>query len=290
MPRKIELQLTPKDFKNILFSHGWLVLAPYEYNEKPLSLKFPYDIPAGQGIIEIRAIDRGCELIVLKGPFKTAQKITERVLALDTDFKKIYRQAGDDPDFAWFKKRKFGRLLRTPTLFEDCLKTIFSANTVFKRTITMTQKLVALYGTDIDGRCAFPTPQRLAKVKEKELREKLGCGYRAPYLLSLIEKALEKPDIFLRDGWKALDSERFAEEISAVKGIGPGAVNNISCIYQKPKSFVIDSYVVKRAEELWGVKPDKLEQYLHDKYDSFGTFGPIVFWFDMVRHWKENRE
>jgi len=79
-------------------------------------------------------------------------------------------------------------------------------------------------------------------------------------------------------------------EIRAVKGIGPGAVNNIGCIYQRPKSFVIDSNVVKRAEELRGVKPDKLEQYLRDKYGRFETFAPIVFWFDIVRHWKENRE
>jgi 3-methyladenine DNA glycosylase/8-oxoguanine DNA glycosylase len=290
MPRKIELKLAPKDLKVILFSHGWLVLAPYEYNENPLSLKFPYDTPGGCGLIEIRAAGRHCELVVHRGSFKTAQKITERVLALDCDLKKTYRLAGADPQFAWFKKRKFGRLLRTPTLFEDCLKTIFSANTVFKRTITMTQKLVALYGTDIAGYRAFPTPRRLAKVREKEFREKIGCGYRAPYLISLIEKALEKPDIFVGDGWKALDSDRFAGEISAVKGIGPGAVNNISCIYQKPQSFVIDSYVVKRAEELWGVKPDRLENYLKNKYGRFDTFAPIVFWFDMVRLWKENRK
>ena len=128
------------------------------------------------------------------------------------------------------------------------------------------------------------------KVKESELREKIGCGYRAPYILSLVAKALEHPDIFLGDGWKNLDNDRFAETISAVKGIGPGAVNNIGCIYQKPKSFVIDSYVIKRAEELWGVRPDRLENYLEKKYARFESFAPLVFWFDMVRYWKENKE
>jgi len=290
MTRIIEFKLTPKDFKNILFSHGWLVLAPYEYIEKPLSMKFPYDLPDGQGIIEIKAAGRECELVVHKGSPKTAQKLTERVLALDVDFKRLYRLAAGNPNFDWFKKRKFGRLLRTPTLFEDCLKTILSANTVFKRTITMSQKLVDTYGKKIDRFRAFPTPQRLKKVSEKELREKIGCGYRAPYLRSLIEKSLEKPDFFLGDGWKELDNDRFAEEISAVKGIGPGAVNNIGCIYQKPAAFVIDSYVIKRAEELWGVKPDKLETYLQKKYARFGSFAQLVFWFDIVRHWNENKE
>ena len=290
MARNFPLKLSAKDFKNIIFSHGWMALAPYEYEEKTLSLKFPYDTPSGRGIVEIRAAGGKCELVAHKGSMKNAQKTAERVLALDVDFKKVYRLAGSDPDFDWLKKRKYGRLLRTPTLFEDCLKTIFSANTVFKRTITMTQKLVETYGEKIDGLQAFPTPQRLVKVKEDELRNKIGCGYRAPYLRSLFKTALEKPEIFLGDGWKELTNERFAEELLAVKGIGPGAVNNIGCIYQKPAGFVIDSYVVKRAEELWGVKPDKLEKYLHDKYARFEAFAPIVFWFDMVRHWQENKE
>lgn len=77
------------------------------------------------------------------------------------------------------KTEKFGWLFRSPTLFEDMVKTICTCNTNWKRTKTMCLSLCAI--SRIAG--SFPTPKDIVEIPVAELQKKTGLGYRAPWVM-----------------------------------------------------------------------------------------------------------
>ncbi|CAM9340689.1 unnamed protein product, partial [Hapterophycus canaliculatus] len=81
------------------------------------------------------------------------------------------------------KKRGYGRLFRSPTLFEDMVKCITGCNMKFSGTIRMNKLLCEEFGRDQ----AFPTPEDLIGVKAEDLKERAKVGYRGDRILRLAE-------------------------------------------------------------------------------------------------------
>jgi len=77
--------------------------------------------------------------------------------------------------FPTAKKIGYGRLFRSPTLYEDIVKTMTNVNTTFSRTQTMNTLICQHYGTD----GAFPSASTLGKVSQEDIQENCSVGYRA---------------------------------------------------------------------------------------------------------------
>ena len=113
------------------------------------------------------------------------------ILDLDQDFTEFYALARQEPKLARMVDRNAGRVLRSPTLFEDVIRTILTTNTLWKHTLRMCRELTTRYGEaspcepDLQ---AFPTAERLAQVDEPILREECRMGYRAPYVNELAKR------------------------------------------------------------------------------------------------------
>ena len=74
----------------------------------------------------------------------------------------------EDPDLAWAAQGA-GRLLRSPTVFEDVVKTICTTNCTWSATVRMVSALVGTLGrpaVGAPGRRAFPTPAAMAQAGE----------------------------------------------------------------------------------------------------------------------------
>ena len=115
------------------------------------------------------------------------------MLGLEQDLRPFYAAAAGEPKLAHVPAGAYGRILRSPTLFEDTVKTILTTNTAWSGTKRMNQALVDLYGEPLTAdpaRRAFPTPARLAEVPAEELRA-AGLGYRAPYINELARRVAE---------------------------------------------------------------------------------------------------
>lgn len=90
----------------------------------------------------------------------------------------------------WFEShaqaaaRGFGRTYRSPSLFEDMVKTITNCNIKFGRTMLMNQLLVKHFG---QAGLAFPSPGDLCNVSEAHLRETAKVGYRAKRIILLAQ-------------------------------------------------------------------------------------------------------
>src|SRR5206468_6501523 len=107
------------------------------------------------------------------------------VLRLDEDLSGFYDAAREDPDLSWVTAGA-GRMLRSPTVFEDVVKTICTTNCAWSATVRMATALVVELGVEApDGGRAFPSPAEMAEADDEFYRDVVRAGYRGPYLRAL---------------------------------------------------------------------------------------------------------
>ena len=119
-----------------------------------------------------------------------ATDLVRRLLCLEDDLEAIVANAPNDPLLREAYETHRGlRLVEDPS-FGCLISFICSAQMRVSRIHRMVSALATEYGEAIrwNGETyhAFPTPDRLARATEEELRE-LGLGYRAPYVVRTAE-------------------------------------------------------------------------------------------------------
>lgn len=287
----IKLPLTPKEFRATIMSHGYFWLSPTIGTETPPSIIIPYNLPNRKGCIRIATNGRNVELETLAGSDENALYMANLCLSLDLDIKPMQKIARLDDRWQWLIDEKKGRFLRSPSVFEDCCKAIFTINIQWIRSVQMaevaTRKLGVSTGAIHDGKAirAFPTAARLGREDVDSLRKLLNCGFRAKFILSLCDVASDNPDLFFGDSWRNMTPDEFCREVGIVSGMGPMSIAYVSRLYGKTNSYHMDSWVVKRCAKLWGLSEKEVEKHVERRYREFGSWGPSVFWFELTRYW-----
>jgi len=275
--------LSPAQLRATILSHGWFSLEPVKASIDPPYFTTAFDLPIGRGAFEVSVRNGACKLKVLTGSKKACAQVANNCLSVDVVPDSLYSVGGKK--WQWLEKNSMGRFLRSPSLFEDCCKVICSTNTTWQRTETMVQNMVVKFGRTVGKNIAFPTPENILGLDERTLRAETGCGFRAKYILNLAMKAVDDPSMFSGDGGKALGIDSFYSLLTSVKGIGPASANYLSLVYWKPKGFNIDAYVQRRCRERWGIEEEEIQDFLIKRYAPFKQNAPIVFWFDITKHW-----
>ena len=113
------------------------------------------------------------------------------MLRLDDDLSAFYARAAEDPELAWAAAGA-GRMLRSPTVFEDLVKTICTTNCTWSATVRMVTALVerARNGRAC-GRRTFPTPAAMAAAGDDFYAGVAKAGYRGAYLRSIAADVAE---------------------------------------------------------------------------------------------------
>src|SRR5437773_4062137 len=126
---------TPRDFnfRRTVLSHGWCALQPFEFDKQSWTLIRVLDLgPGAPATVEISSTERGINIHTSRRVGKKAAAQIERdvrhMFRLDDDLREFYQAMTGDPDFAWVAKESAGRLLRSPTVFEDLVKMICTTN------------------------------------------------------------------------------------------------------------------------------------------------------------------
>ena len=159
----------PVDLGRTLLSHGFVELPPMRIDEDVPALEVTLLADRRTArTIDIRAGRKGHARMSVLGRAPSQQlagKLLDRarhVLALDEDLSAFYELVSSDADLAWARAGA-GRLVRSPTVFEDVIKTICTTNTVWSATTKMVTALVTNLGAAAPGgRHAFPTPEVMA--------------------------------------------------------------------------------------------------------------------------------
>jgi 3-methyladenine DNA glycosylase/8-oxoguanine DNA glycosylase len=154
----------PVDFRRTVLSHGLADLPPNSIPEDGSRLETVLRVGEQAWLVSLEpeAEGRAC-LRVLRGRPSAAvgaeiQRQVRHMLRLDEDLSSFYAAAAADPGLAWAAAGA-GRMLRSPTVFEDVVKTICTTNCAWSGTVRMVSALVGELGLPVAGagdRRAFP--------------------------------------------------------------------------------------------------------------------------------------
>ncbi len=277
----------PFSLASTVRSHGWWQLAPFAYDEAANRLIYIDHLTSGRVVrLSIREIDTQVEVELTGGPsLEDSQEITCKVnwmLELDQDFSDFYALARQEPKLQHIVETARGRVLRSPTLFEDVVKTILTTNTQWGGTKRMVQLLVDHYGEALPEdpqQKAFPTPQRLAIASEEDLRQMTRLGYRAPYVAELASQvdsgALDLEAIKA----SSLPTPLLRKQLLAIKGVGGYAAANLLMILGRYDFIPIDSWALKVVSHEWyGGEPISPAQ-VEAAFERWGQWKGLAYWF-----------
>src|SRR5689334_19001927 len=132
---KFSLEIkTPRrfSFRHTVGSHGWFDLPPFEHVEGTNQLRYVFQPAGNDPAISVVIAKRRSKLIVdLQDKPKDADRIlggVRHILRLDDNLDEFYRAVEIDERLSWIADVNAGRLLRSPTVWEDLIKTICTTN------------------------------------------------------------------------------------------------------------------------------------------------------------------
>jgi 3-methyladenine DNA glycosylase/8-oxoguanine DNA glycosylase len=276
----------PFNFLSVVNSHGWRQLAPFSYDENSHTLCYVLRLSNGR-VVELKLRDGvGGVLVETEKLDKTERRdVADAVswmFGLDMDFSRFYTAARGEPKLKRSKKLARGRVLRSPTLFEDVIKTILTTNTLWTATKNMTLKLVNELGESLPEdrmKKSFPTPEAIAASSPKFLQEKIRVGYRAGAIHQLAVHVAS--GMFDLESLKASDlpTLELRKELLTMNGVGPYAAANLLLIMGRTDFIPIDSWALKLVSHEWydgkPVTPKDVEKHFED----WGEFKGLAFWF-----------
>ena len=272
-------------------SHGWCVLPPFEFDKTAWSLiRVLGDDETMPITVTISAVGNDLKVATSGRVGKSASEEIIRhvrhIFRLDDDMNQFYRDISDEPEFAWIAAEGAGRLLRSPTVFEDLVKMICTTNCSWTLTEKMVSGLVRSLGREAnDGRKSFPTPDAMARQRLKFFTDKLRAGYRAAYLKELAQRVASGAlDV---ESWSSSDLpvDELLKEMKSVKGVGNYAAENLLKLIGRYDGLALDSWTraqFARARNNGRVASDKK---IARFYARFNSWRGLVLWCDMTRHW-----
>jgi 3-methyladenine DNA glycosylase/8-oxoguanine DNA glycosylase len=290
----------PFNFTSVVNSHGWRQLAPFSYDESSKALSYIFRLSSGR-VIELKMNDGKDTLSVETEKLnkKEQKEVTEAVswmFGLDMDFSAFHAASRAEPKLAHAKKQALGRVLRSPTLFEDVIKTILTTNTLWAATINMTRRLVDEFGVGAstatppplraENTKSFPAPQAIAASDPETIREKIRVGYRAPAIHDLaVRVASGKFDLETLKH-SALPTLELRKELMTINGVGPYAAANLLMILGRHDFIPIDSYALKMVSHEWYKGRPITAREVEKRFEKWGVYKGLAFWF---WNWKYNQ-
>jgi 3-methyladenine DNA glycosylase/8-oxoguanine DNA glycosylase len=279
----------PVDLKRTLLSHGFVELPPFVLDEGVPSLELTLALDGKARTVEIRPGRRTHALVNVVGrrpSAPTAKLLVARirhVLGLDEDLSGFYELVADDPDLAWAAEGA-GRMIRSPSVFEDVVKTICTTNCAWSATVRMVGALVTNLGAAAPGgRHAFPTPEAMAAADERFYKEVVRAGYRGPYFHALAaDVASGRLDLEeLLD--PELPDDDVATRLLALPGVGPYATAQMMMLLGRYSRLILDSWSRPKYAKLNGRKAS--DRTIERRFRRYKQYAGLAFWLYVTRDW-----
>jgi 3-methyladenine DNA glycosylase/8-oxoguanine DNA glycosylase len=285
------------NFWRTMYSHGWCSLLPFSVDKVRLALTRVLSLSDGS-LVLCRISDPDDSSLKIEvhshTPITSAQRreIKNQLamcLRLSEDFSDFYRAARRYPRYRWIAKVKAGRMLRSPSLFEDIVKMICTTNCSWALTEIMIQNLVGkLGGVFDDTHNSFPSAATLAGVSESFLRKEIKAGYRSPFLLEFAGKvAGGKLDV---EAWRSCDlsTDELSQQLRSIKGVGAYSAENLLKLLGRYDHLGLDSWSRAQYYSIYHHGRIVSDRTVERRYKDLGTWRGLFFWLEMTQHWYEH--
>ena len=284
----------PVDFARTLLSHGVADLPPNEIAPDSTILRTVLTEGESAWLVELTATGTGSARLST-GAGATAPRAAHRpalaaqirhMLRLDEDLSAFYLVASADPALDWVVAGA-GRMLRSPTVFEDLVKTICTTNCAWSATVRMVSALVGELGIAAAGapeRPGFPSPAAVAAAGDAFFRDVARAGYRGPYLRALADdvasgqldlEALNDP---------ALPDQEVADRLLQIAGVGPYAMAHMMMMLGRYRRLILDSWTRPKYRRVSG-RSRITDKGIERAFRSYRQFAGLAFWLVLTEDW-----
>ncbi len=225
---EIEIQ-PPAGFSlyETVHAHGWRHLHPFAWSEEHGTLDRIECFSGGQ--VVGMSIEQPSEHALRASISERVQEeeaiaSVRAMLQLDIALDDFHAFCTGRAELARIPEQKHGRMLRSPTLWEDTVKVIATSNTTWAQTRSMVARLCEHFGSPLVSdpmRHAFPAPRQIAAVSFEEFGAKARMGYRNDYVYKLATSIAEGGlDL---ESWKSdvIPSDVLRKRLLSLPGIGP---------------------------------------------------------------------
>jgi 3-methyladenine DNA glycosylase/8-oxoguanine DNA glycosylase len=304
----------PFDLELTVRSHGFYDLAPWTWDPVRRVLARPLRLAGGRTVrMEVAARAEpgpvpGLALqLTAEGRLRAAEVAEARAqvrtcLALDEDLGPFYRsvdalaagprrRAAPLPQLRWAVARGAGRLLRSPTVFEDAVKTLCTTNCTWALTRLMVAHLVARLGAPAPlGEHAFPAPEAMAAEGERFYRDVIRAGYRAPFMAALArDVASGALDV---EGFRdmALPTDELARRIRDLAGFGPYATEHLLRLLGRYDHLALDSWTRAKLARLRAKRKVPSDATIERWYAPYGRYAGLAMWLEVTADWHGGEE
>jgi 3-methyladenine DNA glycosylase/8-oxoguanine DNA glycosylase len=272
----------PISFAMTLRSHGCAALPPAEISDGGTWYRTVLHLGGRPRALEVRAREgrlvATTDELVDATSRHDAERALRRMFRLDENLAPFYARIVDDPRVAWAAAGA-GRLMASPSVFEDLVKTVCTTNCAWSGTERMTAALVAL------GEGSFPTAQRLAQTRESWFGKVARAGYRGAYLREIAGRvATGALDLEELRSDRGLDDAAVEEQLLALPGVGPYACAHVMMLLGRYRRLILDSWTRPTYLRLAGMKRAK-DRTIARAFAGYGEYAGLAFWLFLTRGW-----
>jgi 3-methyladenine DNA glycosylase/8-oxoguanine DNA glycosylase len=275
----------PISFARTVYSHGCAELPPAVVERSPLAYRRMFRL--GKRIVEIAVRERNGRLVAEaarslgRRDAAAVRCAIARMFRLHDDLSPFYARIANDEMLAW-SARGAGRILASPTVFEDVVKTICTTNCAWSATIRMTKALAELGGG------AFPDAATLAATPDSWYRDAARMGYRGPYVRAIAGGvATSELDLEPLANARLHDDEEVEQRLLALPGIGPYGAAHVMLILGRHRRLVLDSWTRPKYRRLAG-KKRAADSTIRRAFARYGDFAGLAFWLYLTRDWLDD--
>ncbi|MFO0982960.1 MAG: Fe-S cluster assembly protein HesB [Planctomycetota bacterium] len=285
LPQPFELRL-------VVESHGWFDLPPFCWQRDRGTLRTAWSVAGEPLAVEISAaanrllVTMTSAQALAPGVASGVVATVEQMLSLDQELAEFHAQARDQDAFSWVAERGAGRMLKSPTAFEDMVKVLLTTNCSWSLTVAMVKRLVDELGSEAPlGLRAFPTPQVMAERDERYYRERVRVGYRARALVELARRVASGE--LAPESWRDPGCARglVEERISSLLGFGPYAKGGLLRLLGHHDELALDSWCRAQYARRYHGGRRVSDGTIARRYASFGRYRGLALWLDLTRDW-----
>ena len=290
----MELKIpTPKhfSFRRTVASHGWYQLPPFGLDTEKWELFRVIDVGQKPPVTIVLTGRKTHVRINTSRPLTKSEvaivlRDARHILRLDDDLGPFYVATDTDPEFAWIGQQGAGRLLRSPTVYEDLVKMICTTNCSWALTLKMVNGLVNNLGRDSDdGRKSFPSAEDMASMPLKFFVDEVRAGYRAPYLKELAGR-VASGELNVEDWLSSeLPTRDLVKQMKGVKGVGDYAAENLLKLLGRYDGLALDSWTRAKFFEIRNKGRKANDKKIARYYARFNEWRGLALWCDVTRDW-----
>lgn len=201
-----------------------------------------------------------------------------RMFRVDADLSPFYADIARDERLGWAVDGA-GRMLASPTVFEDVVKTICTTNCTWSATIRMSTALCALGGG------AFPEAAELAQTPDAWYRDVAKMGYRGAYVREIARAvASAQLDLEALLDPRRLDDAAVEQILLRLPGIGPYGAAHVMQLLGRHRQLVLDSWTRPKYRRLAG-KRQATDTTIRRAFARYGAYAGLAFWLYLTRDW-----